>query len=424
MKQFQIMFVKETALSTWLNQIRKYAAGHSIRPDSMLFRIYSDSVSPDSIRTVITTLTAAFPGCSYAGTTTAGNIIHGSLASSHIAVTCTLFEDPETKIRILQLPMDHEAQDTSAAAISDAVRAFPWVKAIEIMTTLNSMDASRFCRSLSGIDESIAIFGGGTNTADFITGDTRDTFVFSSAGDLARYHAVFLLQGGPSFCVSTQYMTGWRRLGSPFTVTASEGSLLLELDHRPAFEIYEKFLDIPADEHFFRIANAFPLSLEADNTSYLRIVTSYTENNALQLAGPVSDGLPCYISFANPSNIMDDLSRSLKKLNDFSPQIIQLYSCAARRYFWGSGAVSQETLPFEGIAPASGFYTSGEFLRSNREVLLHNCTLVIAGFREGEGAMPKQEISTHDAELSYQMMISNCLVSFINAQNDELKRHP
>ena len=108
-------------------------------------------------------------------------------------------------------------------------------------------------------------------------------------------------------------------------------------------------------------------------------------------------------------------------IRDFSPHVIQLFSCVARKYFWGSATVSQETLPFEILSPVSGYYTSGEFLRTRENVRMHNSTIVVVAMREGNPEVRTEAFQIYGAELSHHMRVGNCLAVYVNALADEMQ---
>ncbi len=416
MKQFQINYEKEFGFATWLQQIRTYCQEHSISKDAILFRIYSDSVYVGKLAPVLSRIRDSFPEAPYAGSTTFGNIIHGSLVDSHISVTCTIFEGSSSRVQVLQVPLSYESQSSSADLILNTIHDSPWVKAVELMTVPGSADMAAFCDRLSSLPDSVQIYGGGAHSADT---DTSRAFVFSSAGNFSNHAAVFILLGGSSLQIRTQYLSGWQKLGKPFTVTAARDNLLLELNGKPAFEVYEHYLNIPKDERFFRLTNVFPLSFDAEDVPFLRVVAASPDDRILRLAGPIRNGSSCYINYGDPLRILDCLRNSLEEVRAFSPQVIQLFSCAARKMFWGSDDVSRETFPFESLALTSGYYTSGEFLRTKKDILLHNSTLVIVTMREGDPSEPPKDYSLSPEEISMQLIVSNCLASFIVASTEE-----
>ena len=102
--------------------------------------------------------------------------------------------------------------------------------------------------------------------------------------------------------------------------------------------------------------------------------------------------------------------------------MINVYSCAARRSFWGADEISGESLPFQSIASTSGFYTSGEFLRTGKNVNQHNVTLVIAALREGgiENKL-RPNLVIEEKNLSGKVSMINRLANFIQAATRELE---
>jgi diguanylate cyclase (GGDEF)-like protein len=72
------------------------------------------------------------------------------------------------------------------------------------------------------------------------------------------------------------------------------------------------------------------------------------------------------------------------------------------------------------IAPSSGFYTSGEFLRTGKYLDLHNVTLVIAALREGEAHTLPEPVDEVQAQFSGKVSMINRLATFIKATTDEL----
>ena len=127
------------------------------------------------------------------------------------------------------------------------------------------------------------------------------------------------------------------------------------------------------------------------------------------------------IAYGDPWTILNAARQEGNVLLTFAPEAITVFSCAARRTFWGNSEVGKETEPYQIVAPTSGFYTSGEFLRTNGFVNQHNVTQVIAAMREGDPkANPEQEIvmSTHSFEGKVSMI--NRMATFIKATSEEL----
>ena len=418
-----MMYKKKHGLSAWLKKIREFCDENRIPDSSVVFRIFLDIADETLLPLVLLEIRGMFPDALYAGSTSAGNIVYGSLVDSHIAISCTVYEDPGTQVRIIRLPMSFETQKESVMNLRDVLRDNPWVKAVEIMMTMGGVDMDALCQDLSELPENIMIYGGCAHAAETKWIDLSRTFVFSSDGEAVRQYAVFILLGGPELHISARYLIGWRQIGGSIPITDAEGRYIHTLGNVPAGEVYKRKLQIPEGRHYFALVNVFPLGFRTNGTPYLRIVTGIQEDGGIRLSSFIrKDTKRCAFTFGNTADIMHKLQENLAVVQEFSPQVIQMFSCAARLLFWGRGEVSRETMPFETIAHTSGFYTAGEFLRSGKDVLLHNVTNVIVAQREGEPSGSGPEARVLHEELSLQMLISECLVNFIESQTEEAER--
>jgi diguanylate cyclase (GGDEF)-like protein len=128
------------------------------------------------------------------------------------------------------------------------------------------------------------------------------------------------------------------------------------------------------------------------------------------------------LAYGDPGTILESVREEGQKIRDFRPESVHIFSCAARRSFWGNSEISKESLPFGNIAPTSGFYTSGEFLRTGKYVNQHNVTMVLVGMREGLAEdIPMKSLEVDDSEFTGKMALINRLANYINAAFLELE---
>lgn len=218
---------------------------------------------------------------------------------------------------------------------------------------------------------------------------------------------------------------GWEALGFPFKVTKAAGNHLIELNGRPAAEVYEKFLQIDrkvhnnAEESF-----EFPLLGRQNGDDRLRSTVHIEEDGSVFLHGFVTNGMDIYLSYGNPSNIVEKANERLEALRRFKPQAILLYSCVVRKTFW-EDFVDMEMIPFQKIAPSAGFHTWGEIMRvpETGELAEHNITLLSIAMREGEA--PAQDlpvIRVDDSVLKGQASLLKRLTKLVYATMEELQK--
>ena len=147
----------------------------------------------------------------------AGEILNGRLMQKGILISAMLFE--ETEVRVLRY--DH-------------------VKGDELLFPGTELNTRPFFRELSKCRKDIQIWGG--YSGDHVL-NAPVHFIFDTTGVLYDSVLVTALAGENIF-IDVDKCIGWEPLGPSFRVTKAEGNRLIELEGRPASEIYEKFLQI------------------------------------------------------------------------------------------------------------------------------------------------------------------------------------
>ncbi len=414
MRQFQFEFQGKESFTEKLTEFK--GSGKVSDSGSALFQIYSEVLDPAVVEEVCRTIEECFPQTPYIGCSTSGNIIDCEL-SGNITVVYTEFELPTTKFQIFQYDMAAESVDDITAKIVAESRKNSWVKAIEMYFTIPEGSTTRFCDGLRDIREDIQIFGGVTCSDDI---SSNDSCVFTKDYGFSESSIIIVFYGGEDFHVDSIKVTGWKPLGKEFHITKSEGSLLQELDGIPAYDVYHKYLNIKNDENFFYNTLEFPLFYEHNDTTILRTPVSSNEDGSINMTSDIDIGSVVRISYGDPATIVESIRQDSRRIAQFGPDVLHIFSCAARRTFWTNREPTYEIQPFRDISPSCGFFSHGEFLRTKGKLNQHNVTLVIAAMREGEKkASAVTEVQSHST-MSKVPLVSR-LATFINVTLLELE---
>ena len=417
MKQVQFTFQDDKKLEEELRKLRQWARSNFC--SKVLIQICTEIPDRERIEHVCETIERLMPEALYAGCSSNGNIVNGDFSGESIAVICTLFEYPSTRVEVLQYPLQADTQENVVQMLEAAMDERPWVKAVELLVTIRGMSMTTLCESLSRIRKGVQIFGGGALCEDL---EKDDACVFSMAAGYEEKGIVFILFGGEDFHVETSFVTGWKPIGSFMHVTAADGCILKELNHRPAYEIYYKYLHIRNDEFFFNNTLEFPFLYRHNGIDIMRAPVASNPDGSLTMTSDMSQDVQARIAYGDPWTILDSVWKEGNKILQFAPECIFVFSCAARRTFWGNNEVGKETEPYQRIAPTSGFYTSGEFLRTGDNVNQHNVTQVIAAMREGEPKeLPEKELSMDERTFEGKVSMINRMATFIKVTTTELE---
>ena len=416
MKQFQFVYKTDETFRAELAHIRQWREAHPSH--TTLFRIYSEDMDLAHIGHVCELLDADMPDALYLGCTTQGNILDGAISTSNIILTCTVFEYETTRVQLLQLPFTAADVPETVGALRAYCEANPWVSCVELYATVLGMSVREFRREMDCLRSDIQIFGGGACNPD---ANDFTTYVFSKGNGISDHGVVFLLFGGSDFHVFSTYVSGWKPLRRKFHITRASGRILTELDGEPAFQVYQRFLRIDPGGKFVSNTLEFPLLMNDHGIDVLRCPLMVNEDNSLLLTAEVTEAADLRLAYGDPQTILSSILHDGQKIADFRPEVIQTFSCAARRAFWSDDNISNETLPLCDVAPVSGYYTGGEFLRIGSDLFHFNITLVFAAMREGDGSN-RQTVNLSAAqpdEETSRMSLIRHFVSVIEAYTSE-----
>lgn len=413
MRQVQFEYTGDSALQADLASIHVDTAA------AVLFHIFSTAIDRDLLLHIRDQIAEKFPAAEIVGATSNGNILYGLLQDHAVMITCTAFDDPDTRIEVLHFPLGRENENETANALVQAVNARSWVNGMELLLMIRGMSMTSFCRKMKDVRSSVVMFGGGCFANDIFN---NEAFALSK-GSGCKDHLVVVLYGGSNLHIATQQVAGWKPLGRQLVVTrADNDGRVYEFDGKPAYDTYYQYLHIRNDAHFFQNTLEFPFIYDNHGVPLLRAPISCYPDGSLQMTSDLETGSTVRMAFGDPKTILQNVSATGQETAEFCPQVIMIFSCAARKTFWGASDSSHETAPFNTLAPTSGFYTSGEFIRQKGELQQHNVSLVIAAFREG--AASSAQIRTFyipGLRDDGQVSVVARLASFIDASTSELE---
>ena len=421
MKQFVIELTDSAQVERQL-EIAKKAAGHE-DVSAVLVQVFLGLQVNVIQQKVLSFLEETFPTALICGVTSGGEIKKGRMTPPSVLVRISIFTC--TRIRMHAFMVRPGEEREKGSQIASLIDATPSCQAAELLIDSWNLSVSDLLSSINTCSQKVKLFG----CAPYRDPNLKANYVFTTKLN-EECNAIVLTYSGEDFHLATDYVTGWKPLGNQMQATRASGKILYELDHKPAFDIYSHYLKIPHDEQFFENIQEFPLLLYTHDTYVLRMPFACKANGALEMITAVEEGQKLYLAYGDPDFMLSDVFECRRGLQAFHPETISIYSCTVRKSFWGD-CVENELLPFQELAPASGFFTGGEFLRVNGELFHFNATMVIAAFREKE---PSSLTETGHFQLKRTrdlrkiVMISR-LVTFINvamqeleAANEELQR--
>lgn len=411
-----------------IGQLKQFLSSAELREDSksalsILVQIYTASTDELWLQVVAKEIETIYPSAKIVGATSTGEIFKGQSLLGQTIVTFSFFQTTTVHSFVIECSAGEELEvgRRLRLAIDDIGGA---ISAAMLLTTPHNIDSNKVILSLNYPLLPFDVFGGGsgdyTNTKSLVIfGST----IYSAAGIVVAFES-------PDFRVEMTAYLGWNPMSIEMTATSASGSVIQTIDKRPAFEVYQRYLDIQDDKNFFSNAIGFPLLAYRDDQIIARVPVAVGPNGALIFISDVMEGEKFRLGFADPEFLRNSLIAVQRKMEAFEPEAILLFTCGCRRWVLREDAEA-ETIPFEAIAPTAGFYTTGEFCNQGGKLFMLNLAFVAVGMREGppkmKSAQSKNPINTikatpEDVFASSHTVVISRLLHFINVINAELEQ--
>ncbi|MBL8075532.1 MAG: FIST C-terminal domain-containing protein [Nitrospira sp.] len=328
-----------------------------------------------------------YPDALAIGCSTAGEILGTQIFDGGISVAVVRFE--HTDIRMASAPV--QSADDSFDAGRDIARQLngPQLKGIFVLSDGLKVNGSELVKGLNTeVTSSVVVTGGLAGDGDRF----RQTWVLHDRRPRTGFVTAVGFYGD-HIRIGHGSKGGWDRFGPERRVTKSKGNVLLELDGRPALQLYKEYLGeraagLPATGLLFPLALR---SNESDSKSLVRTILAVNEQDqSLTFAGDIQEGVLAQLMKANFDRLVQGASEAAALTHpsdDADSSVLAVaISCVGRRLVLG-GRTEEEIEATLDVLPKGtqqiGFYSYGEISPyATGSCDLHNQTMTLTTFRE------------------------------------------
>jgi hypothetical protein len=330
---------------------------------------------------------AAYPQSHIVGCSTSGEIDGASISDHSIVVGVVRFA--ATQVRRASARIRY-LEDSFRAGEKIAERLFlPDLRSLLVFTDGINVNGSELIRGLNNILPSNVVVTGG------MAGDgerfERTWVIKDGLAQSGFISAVGLY--GESIQVGHGSRGGWDIFGPERRVSRAEGSVLYELDGKPALQLYKEYLGdrahgLPAT------ALLFPLALRSSSRDPKRVVRTVLgvneDQQAMIFAGDIPEGSLAQLMKANFDRLIDGAALAAQETVDgfpMAPPVLSIaISCVGRRMVLGERSEEELDATLEQLPPETrqiGFYSYGEISPHGTGYCdLHNQTMTLTTISE------------------------------------------
>lgn len=378
MKQFHLRYTDEKNFLSDLDQIKAFCENGNHKDVSFFITWNTDYTA--LLSKAVDGIEKIFPDAIYYGNECAGSI-SDSESFTGVSVLCTVLEDPSSKMEMLWVDMRTENGPKSLMDLWEICKQKKDLKAVEIIPSVVYVDTLHINNNVVDLPESIPVFGG----TSFNSLNSMDiSYIMAKGQQKTMEGMAVILYSGKNLNVEARQFHGWKGIGKRMTVTKCEGREVNEIDGLPAYSVYENYLNLSTGKDETYNHFNFPLLLDDENNEYIRIPLFVLPDKSMRFLVNMDNGSSVRIAYGEKQAILDTVKKNIIEMSKFEPQIIKMYNCGGRKYFWGDEDADKEVRLFKKLAPIGGSFTGTEILRINGKLKTLNATIVTASFREGE----------------------------------------
>ncbi len=374
----------------------------------LLIQVFTCKNDLTFIRELTTFFLENFPLASLIGATTDGEIKDGHISTGKTVISFSIFEKVSLKTYI-----SNEFENYFQAGSNLATEIIDDDSKV-ILSFIDGLAANgeEYLNGITSIHKEVIVAGGlaGDN------GTFTQTYVFTK--DAIYSHGVVGVSlSSPDLKVFTDYGFDWLPIGQKLKITKADKNRVYRIDDKTAVETYSYYLGSDISEQLPQIGIEFPLILEKNGINIARAVIGKNDDGSLLFAGNFHTMDEVRFGYGNADKILAKTQEHVDKLYNQPVQSIFIYSCMARRRFMPE-EIENETLVYNQIAPASGFFTYGEFFSTSQSKELLNQSMTVLALSEEEKANSKKVTVTIEKNASSTI---HALSHLIHVSTQELQ---
>lgn len=374
MKTFTHLFTSEIRLKSFLSD-------NNIDASKKVFiQVFTAINSAEYLQNILNIIHALLPLSSVIATSTAGEIAEGGLLENTTTISFSIFECTDVYASLFEGDTVQDIADKITRMITSST------KLLIAFNNVYSNDGEELLIALEEKLPNIIIAGG--NAADY--GDFIGQTVVGANSKVSTTGVAVALFYSEQLQVFNNHLFNWQTIGESMTITKSVNSIIYEINHQKAYDVYKHFLGDEVAKELPLSGVEFPLVYAEDDISIARAPVAIGDSGEIIMAGHIKEGTIVKFGFGDISLNDKDVIKTLEQFAQHPIESIFIYSCSARKYFLKEHLNNEFEL-LQQIAPTVGFITYGEFFKHNQCTKMLNVSSTFIGLSENSQIVNKKK---------------------------------
>ena len=386
--------------------------------EHLLVQIFSGNPDIDYLYLLLHEIHSLLPDCGIIGTTSAGEIYQGMMLENSTIITFLQFDQASFSLAHVNLeyhPNSLEAGQLLGVQLQESIS--PAV--ILCYATGALLNPEALAKGIT-IPNPDCYLGGGLAA----TPKPDETSLVFYNDTLLESGAVAVGISGQTFHPSLYLSPDWMMLGTPLTITETDGRDLKSIDEVPAQKVFQRYLGYDTSRGMQNACTQFPLLTERNGKVIARKCCVAHRDGTLSMCGELHAGESVRFGIVDPVSAMDASKQMLTQIQQDPPGAIFIYPSQARKLLLRSLTADDAKL-LHGVAPATGFITEGQFYYTPDEHdYLHYAQTVLTLSEGGQRRLQlsaTEDITDTSTDYSANTLEMRALSHLVNTTSRELE---
>jgi len=371
-------------------------------------QIFKGGSTPENLQNILNIVHTLLPLSSIIATSTAGEIVEGGMQDNTTVISLSIFESTDIHVELIEGDNEKDIADKISNLTSSRT------KLIIAFNNVYANDGEDFLNALQERVPHVKIAGG--NAGDNSKFDQKSVVgVNNHISTTAVAVAIF---DSDKLQVFNDHLFNWQTIGESMTITKADKSVIYEINHQKAQDIYRHFLGEEVAKELPLSGVEFPLIFTEDGLNIARAPVATGENGELIMAGHIKEGTTVKFGFGDVAKNDKSVTKTIEKFSKNPIESIFIYSCSARKYFLNMHLNSEFEM-LQKIAPTSGFITYGEFFQHKESKKMLNVSSTFTGLSENPDTIHNLNFVTK--EIATNTRTQNALTHLVKQTTKHLE---
>ncbi|MBQ9565069.1 MAG: response regulator [Synergistaceae bacterium] len=401
MRQFNFEYMSQKDAIAGLADVKRALEGEQTagRCNDALLLIFLTGFMEEDAREFLRAVDVALPNVKRVGIT---GFAGTAFCETGHYIKLNLTTAARSSFHTLQVPCKPNGEQAAAKALSDFLDGIEDVRGVAIFPANIALNVTAFLEAASEGREELPFFGAmAYGKARSWYGDIVKGSLFSIGEKLLESGFTAVVFAGKDLNVIMDYILGWHPIGRELSVKLGEKSpygetTILEIDGRPAAELYKKYLGVNWDENFMWNTCEFPLMVRRNGADICLVPMTKGGEGELYFSGALKGGETLRLSYGTRGDILGASWAGSQRMRAFAPESVMLFLCGNRVNYFKEDAHMEWDYYREHFPQLIYCHGHGEIAWQNQKGGVLNSSFVAVGFREGPVPAFAAEIETCD----------------------------